>query len=188
MTNPRLALALLATLAIAGCTAQPTPAPAARSTVTPAERGQYLVTIMACNDCHTPFRMGPSGPEPDMARLLSGHPAALRMPAAPPLSAEWAWAGAATNTAFAGPWGVSYAANLTPDEKTGLGSWDEEMFIRALRLGKHMGASRPIQPPMPWSWIGKMTDEDLKAVYTYLRSVPAIANEVPPWTPPAGAK
>jgi hypothetical protein len=59
------------------------------------------------------------------------------------------------------------------------------MFIRALRLGKHLGNSRPIQPPMPWPWVGKMTDEDLKAMYAYLRSIPSISNAVPPWAPPA---
>jgi hypothetical protein len=130
--------------------------------------------------------MGANGPEPDMTRQLSGHPAALKMPPPPTFGAEWAWGGAATNTAFVGPWGISYAANLTPDDQTGLGRWNEEMFVRALRLGKHLGNSRPIQPPMPWPWYGKMTDEDLKATFACLRSIPAIANEVPPWAPAAG--
>jgi hypothetical protein len=166
-----------------GCSGQPPPPPS-QSSVSPVERGQYLVTITGCNDCHTPFKMGANGPEPDMSRQLSGHPAALKMPPPPALGKEWVWAGAGTNTAFVGPWGVSYAANLTPDDKTGLGSWNEEMFIRALQLGKHLGNSRPIQPPMPWPWYGKMTDEDLKAMFAYFRSIPPISNAVPPWTPP----
>lgn len=144
------------------------------------QRGEYLVTVGGCNDCHTPLKMGPKGPEPDMSRQLSGHPASLEMPAPPALpNGPWLWSGAATNTAFAGPWGVSFARNLTPDEVSGIGIWTEEMFIRTLRTGKHWGVSRPILPPMPWFNYGKMTDEDLKSVYAYLRNLKPIRNEVP---------
>ena len=155
------------------------------------ERGRYLVLVGGCNDCHTPFKMGPNGPEPDMTRMLSGHPEALTMPPPPALGeGPWLWAGAATNTSFAGPWGVSFAANLTPDENTGLGIWTEETFVKAMRTGKHMGASRPILPPMPWQNVGQLTDGDLKAVYAYLRSIPPVRNHVPEplppsWGPPA---
>jgi mono/diheme cytochrome c family protein len=152
------------------------------STVSPTavKRGEYLVTIAACSDCHTPFKMGPKGPQPDMTRLLSGHPESLKMPPAPKLpEGPWLWVGAATNTAFAGPWGVSYAVNLTPDSETGLGKWTQGQFIAAMRTGKHLGASRPILPPMPWPAIGQMTDADLKAVFAYLRSIPPIRNRVP---------
>ena len=88
-----------------------------------------------------------------------------------PLAGPWLWAGAATNTAFAGPWGISYAANLTPDQNTGLGIWTEEMFVKAMRTGRHMGSSREILPPMPWPALRNATDEDLKAIYAY----PAVA-------------
>jgi hypothetical protein len=143
-------------------------------------RGQYLVRIGGCNDCHTPLKMGAQGPEPDMSRMLSGHPAQLTMPPAPKLpDGPWVWIGSGTNTAFAGPWGISYAMNLTPDKVTGLGIWTEEMFVRTLRTGRHWGTSRPILPPMPWQNAAQMTDEDLKSVYAYLRSIPAIRNEVP---------
>ena len=142
-------------------------------------RGQYLVAIMSCNDCHTPMKMGAKGPEPDMARMLSGHPAEMKLPPPPAPSGPWGWFGTLTNTAFAGPWGVTYSANLTPDRNTGLGIWTEEMFVKAMRTGKHMGTSRPILPPMPVDWIGKATDGDLKAIFAYLKSVPAIANRVP---------
>lgn len=148
------------------------------------QRGEYLVKIGGCNDCHTPFKMGPRGPEPDTTRLLSGHPSELVMPPAPALPAPWMWAGAATNTAFVGPWGVTYAANLTPEENTGMKVWTEEMFVSAMRTGKHMGVSRPIMPPMPWQAVAAMTDSDLKAVYEYLRSIPPIKNEVPAYAPP----
>jgi len=151
-------------------------------------RGQYLVTIGGCNDCHTPFKMGPAGPEPDMSRMLSGHPEEFVITAPAALTSEqWMVASTPTNTAHSGPWGVSFTANLTPDQNTGLGIWTEEMFIKALRTGRHMGVSREILPPMPWFNYGKMTDEDLQAVYAYLRSIPAIHNRVPDPIPPASA-
>jgi mono/diheme cytochrome c family protein len=143
------------------------------------ERGKYIVRIAGCNDCHTPLKMGPKGPEPDMSRMLSGHPAQLVMPRAPQSKMPWMWTGAVTNTAFAGPWGISYARNLTPDQVSGLGIWNEEMFIKMARTGRHMGVSRPILPPMPWQNLNAMTDDDLKAVFAYLRTVKPIRNEVP---------
>src|SRR5262245_16734482 len=79
---------------------------------TPAQRGAYLVGAMGCNDCHTPWKLGPKGPEPDMTRELSGHPAELVMPPAPKPSGPWTWSGGVTNTAFAGAWGTSFTANL----------------------------------------------------------------------------
>jgi mono/diheme cytochrome c family protein len=151
-------------------------------------RGQYLVTVGGCNDCHTPLKMGPKGPEPDMTRLLSGHPEQFVITAPARLTSEqWMVASAPTNTAHSGPWGVSFTANLTPDENTGLGIWTEDMFMKAMRTGRHMGASREILPPMPWFNYGKMTDDDIKAVYAYLRSIPAIHNRVPDPLPPAVA-
>jgi hypothetical protein len=144
------------------------------------ERGRYLATIAGCNDCHTPFKMGPKGPEPDMSRMLTGHPEGLVMPPPPTLPpGPWVWIGSGTNTAFAGPWGVSYAANLTPDQNTGMGIWTEDMFIKAMRTGRHFGQSRPILPPMPWPNVAQMTDQDLKAVYAFLRSLPPVKNRVP---------
>jgi len=152
------------------------------------ERGRYLVAVAACTDCHTPLKEGPNGPEPDKSRFLSGHPEAMKMPAPPPAKGAWLWSGAATNTAFAGPWGVSYAANLTPDQNTGLGIWTEQMFVTAMRTGKHMATSRPILPPMPWQALGGATDEDLKAIYAYLRTLKPIANHVPDPALPATAR
>jgi len=151
------------------------------------ERGGYLVTLGGCNDCHTPWKMGAHGAEPDMALMLSGHPEAMKMPKAPdPGDSPWGWYGALTNTAFSGPWGVSYAYNLTPDD-TGLGVLSEEMFIQAMRSGKHLGVGRPIMPPMPWPSYAKATDDDLRAMYAYLKSIPPIRNVVPEYEPPAGA-
>lgn len=149
------------------------------------KRGAQLVEFGGCKDCHVPFKMGPKGPERDEARGMSGHPADLRSAAQPPLDAYWNWAGSATMTAFVGPWGTSYSANLTPDKETGIGAWRVGDFIQAMRTGKHLGAGRPIVPPMPWQAVGSLSDKDLQAIYAYLMSRPAVNNRVPDYTPPA---
>lgn len=155
----------------------PTPPPAAVEGMI--ERGAYLVKLGGCNDCHTPLKSGPKGAEPDMDRMLSGHPQDLKMPPPPALPpGPWATVASATNTAFAGPWGVSYASNLTPDS-TGLGGWSEKTFVETMRTGKHRGSAREILPPMPWQNLARLTDDDLRSVHRYLTSIPAIANRVP---------
>jgi len=151
------------------------------------ERGSYLVGMMGCNDCHTPWKMGPQGPEPDMTRALTGHPQDVVMPPAPAASGPWIWHGGATNTAFAGPWGVSFTANLTPDKETGLGTWTEEMFIATMRTARHQGKGRPILPPMPVKMIGRANDEDLKSIFAYLQSLAPVKNKVPTPIEPAGS-
>jgi mono/diheme cytochrome c family protein len=149
------------------------------------ERGRYLVTVGGCNDCHTPWIVTERGPEPDLTRMLSGHPESVPMPLPPRIGqGPWQWVAGETNTAFAGPWGVSFAFNLTPDENTGIGIWTEEMFVRTIRSGRHWGVSRPIQPPMPWFNYAKLTDEDLKAVYAFLRTIPPVHNRVPEYIEP----
>ena len=149
------------------------------------KRGEYLVRYGGCNDCHTPLKFGPNGPEPDMSRQLSGHPEDTKLP--PPDLKPGPWfAATAGMTAWTGPWGISYAANLTPEINTGMGIWTEDMFLKAMRTGKHMGAGREILPPMPWQSLGSLTDDDLKAVFAYLKSIPAIKNRVPDPLPPAG--
>lgn len=144
------------------------------------ERGRYLVEAIGCSDCHTPWHIGPNGPEPDASRGLSGHPESLVMPEVPRLpEGPWALTASATNTAWAGPWGVSFTANLTPDDATGIGTWTADNFVAAMRSGKHLGVGRTILPPMPWPAYGKLTDDDLRAVFAYLVSRPAISNRVP---------
>jgi mono/diheme cytochrome c family protein len=149
-------------------------------------RGKYLVTASGCNDCHTPWKPGKSGaPEPDMTRMLSGHPEQLTMPAAPALpQGPWMITAAGSMTAWSGPWGVSFTANLTPDAETGLGKWTEKEFTDAMRSGRHMGRGRPILPPMPWQNVATLSDADLRAMFAYLRSIPAIKNRVPEPRPP----
>ena len=148
-------------------------------------RGKYLVTTSGCHDCHTPWVMGPKGPHPDMKRALSGHPADFPLPPAPKPSGPWIVAASATNTAWAGPWGVSFTANLTPDAETGLGNWSLKNFKDTIRTGRHMGRGREILPPMPIPVYNNFTDDDLEAVYSYLRTIQPIRNRVPEPLPPA---
>lgn len=152
---------------------------------TPVERGKYLVTLGGCHDCHTPKVPGPNGaPTLDTARLLSGHPQNLPPPSWSPKDLQEKNVGVVTNsslTAWAGPWGVSFAANLTPDKETGIAEWSEGMFLQMARTGKHQGQpnGREILPPMPWFSLKDLSDGDLKAMWAYLKSIPPVKNEVP---------
>ena len=149
---------------------------------TQVEKGRYLVTYGGCNDCHTPKLITPEGPRPDLARELSGYPEGKALPAVPKdVIGPARWGGLASDdlTAWVGPWGISFAANLTPDAETGMGSWTEDMFKSAMRTGLHKGDGRPILPPMPWYSMAPMKDEDLAAIFAYLKSIPAVKNKVP---------
>ncbi|RYY88131.1 MAG: diheme cytochrome c-553 [Chitinophagaceae bacterium] len=161
------------------------PKVAAHSTDNMVARGRYLVTIMGCNDCHSPKVMTPMGPAPDSAHLLSGHPAKMPLPSID-AKATKDWILFNHNlTAFVGPWGVSFAANLTSDA-SGIGNWSEEQFFRAMREGKFKGMEngRPLLPPMPWQQFRTATDEDLRAIFQYLKSTPPVENVVPAPLPP----
>lgn len=150
------------------------------------KRGEHLVKAGLCGDCHTPKKMGPNGPEEDDLRMLSGHPASQVMPRAPELPAgPWAIAVAGDLTAWSGPWGVTFTRNLTPDKKTGLGDWTAQNFIDTIRTGKKLGKGRPILPPMPIPGINNYTDDELRAIFAYLQSLPPISNSVPEPIPPA---
>jgi mono/diheme cytochrome c family protein len=136
------------------------------------ERGRYLVTISACHDCHSPkidARM-----TLDEGRLLSGRPQTT----APPLQDNGEIRASLDLTAWAGPWGNSYAANLTPDPETGLGSrYTEESFLRTIRTGRKPEGEE-LAPPMPWTVYRNMTDEDLRSVYAYLMTLKPVRNNV----------
>jgi hypothetical protein len=185
LTAAIIATAIILTAVLATATVNAAPTPTGR-----VGRGAYLVKTMGCNDCHTPWAMGPNGPAPDMTRALTGHPADLKMPPAPALPpGPWSWVAAATNTAFAGPWGVSFTMNLTPDRETGLGDWTEEQFIATMRTGRHQGKGRPLLPPMPFQVVGALNDEDIKSLFAYLQSLPPVKNRVPqPIDPPEGTQ
>jgi cytochrome c553 len=61
------------------------------------------------------------------------------------------------------------------------------MFVNALRKGQHLGAGRPILPPMPWQVLNEQSDDDLKAIFAYLKSLPPVKNQVPEPVPPSAA-
>jgi mono/diheme cytochrome c family protein len=160
------------------------PRSAAEAEPSAVARGRYIVNGFGCMDCHTPLKMGPNGPERDHARAFSGHPEGKAMSPAPRLEGPWMASLTDTMTAWSGPWGTSFTANLTPDEETGLGRWTADTFVQTIRTGRHLGKGRPILPPMPIEPISNLTDDDLRAVFAYLRSLPAIRNRVPEPIPP----
>ncbi|MBV9987926.1 MAG: c-type cytochrome [Chitinophagaceae bacterium] len=144
-------------------------------------RGQYLVTTTGCDDCHSPKRMGPNGPEIIAETRLSGYPQNAPMPKLNLSEVKKGFLMFMPDlTAAVGPWGISFAANLTPDA-TGTGNWTEENFIRALRHGKFKGLenSRDLLPPMPWTAYRNMTDTDLRSIFAYLRTIKPVENQVP---------
>jgi hypothetical protein len=153
----------------------------AKAAEDPVARGRYLVSFAGCNDCHTPwvFNKDLGMPVPDHTRFLSGHPAGGPEPQGKvdPKN-DLAFIGA-TFTAFKLPFGMVYSANLTPDKETGIGNWTEEMFLGVFKKGLHMGVEgRPVMPPMPWQEYRNMTDDDLKAVFAFLKTIPAIHNPI----------
>mgnify|MGYP001821937121 CR=1 FL=1 len=143
-------------------------------------RGAYLVGFGGCNDCHTPWNIGPDGnPAPDMTRMLSGHPRNAPDPVGRPGPGDVGLIGPSF-TSFAMPFGIVYSLNLTPDIETGSGTWTEEMWLGIWSKARHLGGDgRTIRPPRPWPAVAGLTDEDKIAIFAYLRSIPPIMNAVP---------
>ena len=190
---PLVAACLPLAVAISACNqppatpaAAPAPAAATAPAQSPVERGKILTIAGGCNDCHTTKKMGPGGPEPDMTKELAGHPEtiAIAAPFKPAKGSPWTTGTNDTLTAWSGAWGISFAANLTPDKETGLGM-TERNFVIALKTGAHLGTARPILPPMPWEWYSKLPEDELKAIYAYLQTIKPIKNQVPQPIPPA---
>jgi len=150
--------------------------------------GKHIVTISGCNDCHTPKKMGPNGREDNMDLELSGNPSQVPAPDVNRKEAEskGLLVAGSTFTSFVGPWGISYAANITSDTATGIGGWTIDQFKRVFKTGKFGGApqGRNVLPPMPWQGIGQMTDAELEAVFAYLQSTKPVHNIVPQPQPP----
>ncbi|MBK7434300.1 MAG: c-type cytochrome [Chitinophagaceae bacterium] len=144
-------------------------------------RGEYLVSAMGCDDCHSPKRFGPQGPEIIPETRLSGYPSSrpIQKPDSNVIKQGWVMMGGDLTSAV-GPWGMSFAANLTSDV-TGIGGWAEENFITAIRKGKFKGieSSRDLLPPMPWQSYRNLSDEDLKSIFAYLKTVKPVSNVVP---------
>lgn len=146
------------------------------------KRGAYLVEAIGCADCHSPKRMGPKGPEIIPELHLSGYQASGKLPGMEHAAVAKGWMMFnADLTAGVGPWGVSYAANLTSDE-TGIGNWSKDQFMTAIRKGKYKGLEngRDLLPPMPWQNFARLSDEDLEAMFAYLKSTTPVQNIVPP--------
>lgn len=154
-----------------------------------AQFGKHLVAIGGCNDCHTPKKMTAMGPVPDTSLTLSGHPSAMPYPDVNRKDIESKGLGVTNDlTSWVGPWGISYAANLTPDS-TGIGRWTEAQFTKAIREGKWMGldGTRQLLPPMPWQEFREMNDNEISAIFAYLKSLKPVHNVVPDAAPPVAA-
>lgn len=152
--------ALAAAVLSIAATPKPAAKPAAMSKAAKIERGAYLTTVMGCNDCHTP---GTLYGAPDFGRRLAG-----------------------SDIPWKGPWGVSYARNLTPDLETGLGYWKDTEIVTALRTGVKPDG-KVLQPPMPWPNLSILTDEDAYAIAAYLQDLPPIVHQVHDALPPGAA-
>ena len=128
------------------------------------ERGRYLAALGGCDHCHTLRKRG------DVVEGME-------------------YAGGVLHQ---GPWGRVVASNLTPDLETGLGGYTREAFVARFRAFQDFDASTPAPPagatPMPWTALSRMTDEDLRALYDFLRTLRPVRNAVVPFAPVAGAR
>jgi len=159
-----------AAAAVAATLAVSTPA-SAQANNTPVERGRYLVRITGCHDCHSPKVQGMT---PNLDLALSGRPASTQLPTETKTEVH----ASPDLTAWTGPWGYSIAANLTPDAATGIGTrYTEASFITTMRTGKKPNGT-PVMPPMPSDVYQNMTDDDLKAIFAYLKTIKPIKNAV----------
>ncbi len=135
------------------------------------ERGRYLVSITGCHDCHSPKVKGTMTPDPNL--LLAGRPATTPIPS----KADGEIHTSLDLTAWWGPWGQSVASNLTPDP-SGLGNrYTEASFVQTMRTGKKPNGTM-VQPPMPVEVYQQMTEDDLKAIWAYLRTIKPVRNAV----------
>lgn len=145
------------------------------------KRGEYLVNAVGCDDCHSPKKMGPGEPEIIHELRFSGYPETRPLQKADSNVVKSGWGLVGSDlTAWVGPWGMSFSANISSDV-TGIGNWSEAQFFKAIREGKYKGLdnSRPLLPPMPWFVYKNFSDEDLKAIFAFLKSTKPVENVVP---------
>lgn len=127
----------------------------------PAEYGKYLVTMASCNHCHTQMEKGEPVPGMDFA------------------------GGSEINL----PFGTLRSANITPDLQTGIGAWTKKIFVAKFKAyDPALHGYRDVKPGefnsiMPWTMYAGMTEEDLGAMYDYLRTLKPIRNQVVRFTP-----
>lgn len=147
------------------------------------KRGEYLVKESNCSYCHTPTIESNGNVIPDITRMFSGHPGDAPLPDIPDVeidSEEWIeFLATLDSTVWAGEWGITFSANITPDRETGIGKWDRTTFIQTMRQGKHRGIGRNIRPPMPWRDYSKLNEDELSSIFEYLMTLKPINNEVP---------
>jgi len=122
-------------------------------------RGQYLAQIMGCGSCHTD---GALVGRPNPAKLFAGSDVGI----------------AYTDPARDVRPGVAFPANLTPDRRTGIGTWTDMQIAEAIRTGWHGTDGKGLMV-MPWRAYTQLSAEDTQAIVAYLRSIPAIEHQVP---------
>lgn len=124
--------------------------------------GKYLFTAASCSECHTKKDKGAPVPGMEMAGDFE-----FKLP----------------------KFGIVRSANLTPDEETGIGLWTEDFFVNRFKSLQDSSYVLPtvgekqFQTVMPWMMYSTMKEEDLRAIYTYLRTLPAIKHRVEKFTP-----
>jgi hypothetical protein len=171
--------------------ANQTPEKASLSQEERIKKGKHLVITLGCDDCHTQKKYHEGMPEPDMDLHMAGFIEGTKLPPYDMATVNAGWTLANEHfTAWVGAWGTSFAANITPDNATGIGNWTEKNFLLAMREGKYHGLedSRPILPPMPWPAYSHLTDEEMNAMFVYLKSIKPIKNAVPAPLPPKGKR
>jgi len=129
----------------------------------PVKQGEYIITLAACFDCHTPMEGGQFIEGMDYAGGLEF-----------PLETG----------------GVVRASNITPDKETGIGNWTKEAFVakfisfRDEYFNPHEIKPGQLNTEMPWTYYANMKDEDIGAVYDYLMSIDPVSNKVEKFTAP----
>jgi len=145
------------------------------------KRGEYLVNSIGCDDCHSPKRMVGNQPEIIEELRFGGYPSDRPVQPVDTNSVKKGWMMLGADlTSAVGPWGMSFSANISADA-SGIGTWSEAQFLKAIREGKSKGFdnSRPLLPPMPWFVYKNMTDDDLRSIFAYLKSSKPVENVVP---------
>ena len=152
------------------------------------ERGKRLVQLGGCSQCHTPKIKTTLGYKPDKDKFLSGYTQGQELPDLPYaeiMAGETEKTFYTTDaTVWVGRWGVSFAANLTPDPETGIGSWKEEDFVDIFRGNKHFAEGRQVISPMPVNVYSQLSFFELRSIFVYLQTLPPFVNDVPMRIPP----
>jgi len=127
------------------------------------EWGKYVASHQStCADCHSPVDLSTGTFYSDSAFTGGNFPFGQKGPGTPVDLPTFA-----------------YGPNLTPDEETGASAWSEEEFLLTVRTGTRPDG-RVLTDHMPYAYVGMWPEEDLRAVYLFLRSLPPVHKKVPP--------